>query len=236
MSKESNATPDILMIAVGEIPNPFADIAADAEDAGMQVAVELMKGSRMRAAALDLHLDAQWILFLLAPPYAFLFKMLLEKHAPSLWRKFFDRDNPDRIRVRRVSAHGELQQKFSGAMSIWAAFRHGTVRLLIPEDCSEEVFSKSTRAFAELMRAYANGETYAEIDLDSEQDCYFDIVLVTFDEDEDCLRVLNPWEGTGASAVQIEHHRAEERKRRSTLGVKRKQRIEPTVSKSDPAE
>ena len=131
-----------------------------------------------------------------------------------------------------MSAEGEIRQEYSDVFSIWADFRYGSVKLLLPDDCSEGLLAKSTGAFAELMRAYAAEQAYAGIDLDNEQDCYFGIVLVTFDEAEDCLRVLSPWVEPNDSTAFIENQRKLERQRRSRIRPNRLSRIEPTVGGS----
>ena len=71
MATESNPTPDILLITVDGMPNPFAHIQADAERAGLLVAVESNPRHRMQAAALDWQVITPFVLFLLARPTPF---------------------------------------------------------------------------------------------------------------------------------------------------------------------
>ena len=162
--------PDVAFLSteLSDRPDPLSDLARDAVVSGFSIESRVLPGGRFRASVEWLDLTP-FALFIFAPAYSRLFNWLLER-VPALWRKFFDVDNPERIRAALVTEDGPMPQDHSLTFSVWAAFRHGRVKLMFPEECSEARMRESCGAFAALMHAYGLGETYDDIDLDKEAD------------------------------------------------------------------
>ena len=228
---ERTARPDIAFFStvMENKPDPLAGLARDAESEGFAIESRAVRGSRVRASVEWLDLTA-FALFLLAPVYSGLLNWLKDR-VPELWRTFFDTDDPETIRAAIVTAHGPVPQVYSLTFSVWAAFRHGRVKLVFPEKCSEAMMRDSCGAFAGLMHAYALGDTYDGIVLDNEVDCYYGVIVVGFAEEERRLRVLNPFSKLRPDA--LENLRRLERDRRA--GKRRTgRRVEPWIGNPTP--
>ena len=198
-------------------PDPLQDLMRDADRQGFAVSNETFPADRFHASIGWLELTA-FALAVLGPVYNDIYQWL-KVRVPELWRTFFDADNPDRIQAAVVTARGPVAQEWSLAFSVWADFRHGRVKLVFPEACSEGVMIATVTRFAELMYAYARGDTYDGIDLDSEEDCYYGVIIVAYAPDEGKLRVVNPFENLKPEDLS-NLRRAERHKRTRASGTR----------------
>ena len=118
--------------------------------------------------------------------------IVLKKAIKSTWSHFFGK--PDRIRMVKVTADGVEEAEHSFSFSIYAEIDGGRkVKLLFPEDCSEDPYGAAIDAFLELLECYHLGVrgAPARISLDDEKE-YFGHVLLEFDPKTRSLRVLDP--------------------------------------------
>ena len=213
----------------GGTHDPFRIIASDAAAEEFDVDFVNVPEGSIRAS-IELIDFTPFFLLLLTPFYTDLYEWVKEK-VPLLWRDFFDVNNPDRIQVSVLTARGPKSTKYSAALSIYAKFRYGQVKLVFPDNCTESEMQKSCSEFAVLMRYYSQGETYCGIDLDSELDCYFGIIVVAFMDDENRLRVVNPFAHRSEEAIAQQRHA--ENLRRSQI-KRRTKKIEPYLDPSQP--
>ena len=229
--EERTDPPDVVFLSteLSDRLDPLSELSRDAEERGLSIESSVVPDGRSRASV-EWFDPTAFALFILAPPYVMLFNWVLE-HVPALWRKFFDADNPERIRATIVTTDGPMHQDHSLTFSVWAAFRYGQVKLMFPEECSEARMSESCRAFGALMHAYMQGKTYDDIDLDKEVDCYFGVIVVEFAPEEGRLRVLNPFWKLQPDA--LENLRRSERERRGRDHGTRG-RIEPWIGPQRP--
>ena len=214
--RESRSTPEsgpnLLLIHVENRPNPLESLHSDAEDQGLRVVSQATKLPQVRAAAFEWIEVTTFAIFLLTPLYNDLYHWA-KSRIPALWHHFFDNSNPARIKVTKVGRDTSLQEVYSSTLSAWAPFRYGRVKLLFPIDCTEDQFERAIHAYLDAMSAYADGHTYQDIDFDTELDCYFGVILVTYDTTNDCLRVVNPLSGQPADVIA--NQRRWEQQRRS---------------------
>ncbi len=213
------ATPDLLFrsTSIDGVEDPLRELADDAKRQGYAVASQEQPDGQARMGIEWLALTT-FAVILFAPARDDLYQWL-KRRVPRLWRQFYDRTNPRRIRGQVLTPRGAVRREHSSAISIWAEFRHGRVKLLLPDECSEQALRLAVSAFAGLMTAYAHGETYEGIDLDAEPNCYDGVIVVAYGSDAQELRVLNPYHKL--DAAQLANARRLERERRG--------RIEPTV-------
>ena len=118
--------------------------------------------------------------------------VVLKKAIKSTWSHFFGKH--DRIRLVRVTADGVEEAERSLSFSIYGEIDGGRrVKLLFPEDCSEDEYSAAIDAFLELLECYHLGARDAppRISLDDEKE-YWGLVLIEFDPRTKSLRVLDP--------------------------------------------
>ena len=227
-AKPDRASTDLAIITTEGIPNPLSSIEAAAELAGLRVARHTQPSIRVEASLDWLSITA-FVLALINPVYTDLYHVWLNRHAPALWRRFFDPANPDRIIGKSLGGKRKPPLDYSRTFSIWEPFQHGRVTLLFPNDCSDELFQRAIAKFAKLMQAYAAGQTYEGIDLDREEDRYWGTILVAYNESHDRLEILNPFLRAGVSTSAIENQRNLERRRRSRAKRPANERVEPTI-------
>ena len=225
--EEGQVRPEIgfLSTAIDGVADPLDGLVQDAEGRGFVVSSQTVPQGRLLASLEWTELTA-FALFFFSPVYNEFYNWMKDR-IPRLWREFFDADAADRIRVAKVSARGILPQDYSLTFSVWATFRFGRVKLVFREECSEAVMQQSIEAFASLMLAYGRGETYDDVDLNNETDCYYGVIVVNYAEEERRLRVLNPYSKLQPEA--LETLRRSERERRMEGGGPR---IEPWIGES----
>lgn len=204
--------------AASEYPDPFRELSQSARSHGIAVQANSRPAMRPQASPIDLVNDP-YILFLGAPFYVW-FVEWCGKEIKKLWQRFFGKD---RVPIHFVNAKGIIPHEFA-PFSIVAPFRHGHVVLKFRTDCPPDEFERAVDALLELVAAYEKGETYDGIDLDNEDDCYANRVIIVYDDSKRKLQVLNPLARMGLAKNVIEGQRKLEKQRR---------RIEPTVGKTN---
>ena len=192
-------------------PNPLQKLVCDADRQGFVISERTIPPERLLASVAWIELTA-FALFFLGPFYNDFYQWL-KVQIPGLWRTFFDANNPERIQPAAVTARGPVAQNWSLGFSVWAEFRYGRVKLLFPNQCSESIMTDTVTKFAELMYAYARGQTFDDIDLDSEKDCYYGVIVVAYAPDEGKLHVVNPFENLDPQ--QLSNLRRLEREKRT---------------------
>ena len=167
---------------------------------------------RPQAAAVDWILATPYALFLLTPWYNS-FCSWAKERLPALWHQFFDDANPDRIVLSKVSRDGALRDDYSPTLSAWAPFRYGRGKSSFSRSTAPRTqFEKSICAYLDAMSAYAEGRTYQGIDFDTELDCYFGVILVTYDYANDRLRVVNPFADRPTDVIANQRRLEQERR------------------------
>ncbi len=127
-----------------------------------------------------------------------------------LWKKVL---RPGLPKSHVLTAKGIKPQEYSTTLTISANFKHGRVTLLFPDDCSEEVYSKSVSLFMDMMMAYNRGEVFGGISLDEDENCFYGTILVTYDNSRKTLQSVNPY--SHLDDTKLRHIRTHEKDRRS---------------------
>ncbi|MDE0127949.1 MAG: hypothetical protein OXQ86_00075 [Gammaproteobacteria bacterium] len=112
---------------------------------------------------------------------------LLKRALIAFWGKLFSKDQ--RFRVAIVTSSGVKKLKYSVLFAIYAAIDDGKmVKLLIPEEFSEEEYSASIEAFLDFVESYHSGKPRNELALDlNPAKGIGNIILVAYDEESKSL-------------------------------------------------
>lgn len=190
-----NKQPEIVFLStnIDERGDALEGLRHHAEQQGLSVSEKLRPNTVQIYASPIWMAIAPFALFLIGPVYNDVYQWLKAK-VPSLWNIFFNANNSKRITAALVTSNGPVDQNWSVTFSIFAEFSYGRVKLVFPNDCSEEDMKDMVGRFAKLMYHYARGECYDGIGLDNEEHCYYGMIIVAFDSTERTLRVLNPLE------------------------------------------
>ena len=225
-----DGAPDVSLIVLEGMENPFQELETEAEQAGLRVACLERPPVEVRAG-LDLMEATALAIALLSPAYNHLYQIWVDRYGRTWWKQLFDPRSPHRIRYQSLGSQRRRALEYSRVFSVSGRFRHGKVTLRFPEDCPEDHFVEGLATFIELLQAYEAGAAYNGIDLDAEDDCYWGTILLTYDAATSRLVVLNPFEGTLVQPEAIANQRRleQERRGRASRSERPPSRIEPTV-------
>lgn len=113
---------------------------------------------------------------------------VLKRALKALWGQLPSKDQEFRVAI--VTASSVKKLEYSMLFAIYAAFDDGKLlKLLIPEECSEEEYSASIEAFLDFVESYHAGKSKNKIaiNLNSERGSG-NITLVAYDEKSKSLR------------------------------------------------
>ena len=112
----------------------------------------------------------------------------LKRTLKSLWGKLFSKDR--KFRAAIVTASGVKKLEYSMLFAVYAAYDEGKlVKLLIPEDCSEEEYCAGIEAFLDFVEAYHSGKSKNKIAINlNPEGGSGSITLVTYDGKSKSLR------------------------------------------------
>ena len=116
---------------------------------------------------------------------------VLKRALKSLWGKLFSKDR--KFQAAIVTASGVKKLKYSMLFAVYAAFDDGKlVKLLIPEECSEDEYSATIEAFLDFVESChsENSESKIAINLSPERGSG-NIVLVAYDKERKSLRKVS---------------------------------------------
>ena len=116
---------------------------------------------------------------------------VLKRALKSLWGNLFSKDR--KFQATIVTASGVKEPEYSMLFAVYAAFDDGKlVKLLIPENCSEDEYSATIEAFLDFVesRHSENSESNIAINLSPERGSG-NIALVAYDKESKLLRKVS---------------------------------------------
>ena len=189
-----DTNPHITLLHHSEVPAGLLD------EFCTRVKVDNLKFERVSQPDLGPQMGIEWLAFpaiavLLLKSYFDSFMKeagkdhyhLLKRALIALWGKLFSKDQ--RFRGAIVTSSGVKKLKYSMLFGIYAAIDDGKmVKLLIPEECSEEEYSASIEAFLDFIESYHSGKSRNEPALDlNPAKGIGNIILVAYDEESKSL-------------------------------------------------
>ncbi len=113
---------------------------------------------------------------------------VLKRALKALWGTLFSKNREFQAVI--VTASGVKKLEYSMLLAIYAVFDDGKlVKLLIPEECSEEEYSASIEAFLDFVEAYHSGKSESKITINlNSEGGSGNITLVAYDGKSRSLR------------------------------------------------
>ena len=115
----------------------------------------------------------------------------LKKALKALWGKLFSKER--KFRAVIVTASGVKKLEYSMLLSVYAALDDGKlVKLLIPEECSEDEYSATIEAFLDFVELCHSEESESKITINlSPERGSGNIALVAYDKESKSLRKVS---------------------------------------------
>lgn len=116
---------------------------------------------------------------------------VLKKALKALWGKLFSKER--KFQATIVTASGVKKLEYSMLFAVYAAFDDGKlVKLLIPEECSEDEYSATIEAFLDFVESCHSekSESKIAINLNPERESR-NIALVAYDKESKSLRKVS---------------------------------------------
>ena len=190
-----DTNPHIALLHYSEVPTGILD------EFCTSVNVDSLRLERVSRPGSSPQMGIEWLafpaiaVFLLKPYFDSFMKeagkdhyYVLKSALKALWGTIFSKDR--KFRAIIVTASGVKKLEYSMLLAIYAAIDDGKlVKLLIPEECSEEEYSASIEAFLDFVEAYHSGKSENEIVINlKSQGGSGNITLVAYDGKSKSLR------------------------------------------------